>query len=456
MLYSLQYDSDQRLLFGGLTCSCGIVHQSPGQDVYVGTGLIGRIPDMVRSRRLGSKACLVCDRITYEVAGGNILELLRGAGFRVDLCLLDRAEAMEPDERAVGETALSLQPDTDFLVSVGSGSITDVTRAVAYIRGIPQVCVGTAPSMDGYTSAICPLLLRGAKIHRKGDCPEIIVCDLDILRTAPEWMFQSGVGDVLGKYIAKADWVLGSIINDETYCPACGQIVLDAVGKLVENPELIKARTSDGTRILIEALLLSGLTVMIIGHTRAVASVEHNIAHYWEMMQLARGVKPPPHGSSVGVSTLLLWPLFERFAQQDLSMLRDAGYIARLRQKRLAREQRVEWMLHAFGPSIGRTFMDENPEDFLTWDEQLRRATRASDRQRNIHEELKRMPSIDTIRGVMEKLGAPMTARDIGVPDDMLRLSLQCGKDYRSRYTLLKLLDETGLLDTYLSGLALS
>ena len=35
---------------------------------------------------------------------------------------------------------------------------------------------------------------------------------------------------------------------------------------------------------------------------RAVASVEHNIAHYWEMMQMFAGRPAPGHGASVGVA----------------------------------------------------------------------------------------------------------------------------------------------------------
>ena len=86
--------------------------------------------------------------------------------------------------------------------------------------------------MDGYTSAIAPLLLRGAKIHRNGKCPEIIVCDLDILKDAPMDMVVAGFGDVLGKYIAIADWRIGNIINDEIFCQACGDMVSDALQKL--------------------------------------------------------------------------------------------------------------------------------------------------------------------------------------------------------------------------------
>ena len=175
------------------------------------------------------------------------------------------------------------------MISVGSGSITDTVRLNAKRTGLPFVCVGTAASMDGYTSVVAPLLLRGIKIHRAGVCPEIIVCDIGVMRTAPLPMVQSGVGDVLGKYIAKADWQISRLINGEPYCPICGDIVTNAVNKLLENIDEIKSRSERGIQLLVEGLLLAGMTIMVIGNTRAVASVEHNIAHYWEMMQLYRG-----------------------------------------------------------------------------------------------------------------------------------------------------------------------
>ena len=154
-------------------------------------------------------------------------------------------------------------------------------RINAARTGLKFVSVATAPSMDGYASAVAPLLHRGVKIQRPAVCPDVIVCDLDVLSTAPMEMIASGVGDVLGKYIAKVDWQLGQIVNGEAYCPVCAGIVMDAVNALVQNVEEIAARTEKGMQVLIEALLLSGVTIMIIGHTRAVASVEHNIAQYW-------------------------------------------------------------------------------------------------------------------------------------------------------------------------------
>ena len=450
MPVTVGYDSDQRLFLDGLSCGCPFEHHIPTQDVYVGERLLDCLPDIVGRRISGKRALIICDRVTYEIAGGRVMNIMHSAGYQMDLCRIERVDTMEPDERAVGEVVMSMRPETELLVSVGSGSITDIVRAVAYLTGRPQVCVGTAPSMDGYTSAICPLLLRGAKVHRHGECPCVIVCDLDVLRAAPVEMFQSGIGDVLGKFIAKADWVIGGIINDEAYCPACGDIALDAAKRVLENPESIRARSREGTKMLIEALLLAGLTVMVIGNTRAVASIEHNIAHYWEMMQLARGAKPPAHGASVGIATLLVWPLYERFRDQDLGFLNNETYLENLRETMMTRRERETWMRHAFGPSIGDSFMAENPEDFLTWDERKRRALRALNRRKEIRAELERLPSYEDIRRAMLAVGMPTTAREIGIDDDMLRLSLRCGKDYRSRYTLMKLLDEVGLLNEYL------
>ncbi len=445
MPVTIGYDENSKLQISGIACDCPLEHHLPTQDIYVGTGLIKNIPGYIAARGMGKHCVLVADQTTYEIAGRAVEAALLHAGIQVVPCIIRREHPMDPDERACGEVLLSIQPETEFLISVGSGSITDTTRVNAARTKLPFVCIGTAPSMDGYTSVIAPLLMRGVKIHRAGPCPEIIVCDIDILRTAPIDMVRCGVGDVLGKYIAKADWMIGNIINDEPYCPVCGEIVTDAVNRLVDNVEEIQKRSEKGIRILIEALLLAGITIMIVGHTRAVASVEHNIAHYWEMMQLLKGNHPPAHGTSVGVATLLVWPLFQQFAKEDLSKLD----LEKIRKKRASREDRVKWMLHAFGEEAGRSIMQENPGDFLSWEEQKRRIIRARDRFGEIKAVIDNLPDFSRIKKAMEDLGAPLTAAELGIDDALLDTSMRCAKDYRTRYTLLKLIDELGLEPKY-------
>ncbi len=445
MSYKMSYDKDNRLIISDIVCACGSVHNKPDQDIYVGGGIIENTAGYIQKRAYGKNCVLVADNITWDIAGKKVSDLLKAAGFNVHDCVLKRKERLEPDETAVGEVFLALQPDTDFLVSVGSGSITDTTRVVAAKVKLPQVCIGTAPSMDGYTSSICPLTYRGVKIHRPGKCPEIIICDTDILKTAPMDMVCAGVGDVLGKYIAKADWKIGRAINDEVYCDVCGEIVTDALERLLNNIDEIKARSEKGIRLLTEALLLSGMTIMIIGHTRAVASVEHNVAHYWEMMQMFRGKPAPGHGASVGVSTLLVWPVFKRFAKEDLSLLDPDA----VRKGAISREARVEWMNRAYGPAA-QPIMDENEGDFLSWEEQERRIKRAQTRFGEIKQCIDEMPPVSVIEDAMRRLGAPMTPGELGIDTELLNTSMRCAKDYRTRYTLFKLISECGREDKYL------
>ena len=66
------------------------------------------------------------------------------------------------------------------------------------------------------------------------------------------------------------------------------------------------------------------------------------------------------------------------------------------------------------------------------------------------------MPPLEKIRDAMQRLGAQMTPADCGVDTELLNLSMHCAKDYRTRYTLFKTLDECGLLEEYLKDYPLN
>lgn len=445
MALRISYDADDRMILEGLECDCPCEHSVPTQDIYIGRELLPRLPGYIKKRSLGSHCVVVCDENTWRAAGKTVYETLLAAGFDAILLKFRRDGELVPDERTIGELLLTIQPETEFLVAVGSGSITDTCRVNAARCRLPFVSVGTAASMDGYTSVVAPLILNDVKIHRSGPCPEIIVCDLDVIATAPIEMVRSGVGDVLGKYIAIADWQIGNIINDEPYCPACGKIVLDAVNKLIENIDDIAARTEKGMRVLIEGLILAGITIMIVGHTRAVASVEHNIGHFVEMKTLERLGRSPSHGATVGAATLLVYPIFKKFAEADISGI-DVSAL-----RPVLPAARREFMLRTWGETAGETIMAENPDDFLTEAELQRRTARAQARYEDIKAVIDAMPAYDDIYSAMKRLGARLTLEELGVDRDIVNTAMHCAKDYRTRYSLFKTLDELGILDDYIS-----
>ena len=107
------------------------------------------VPSYIRKRGLGTHCVLVADQNTWPLAGKALTEQLTSTGFSVICCIIKRDGVMDPDERACGEVLLSIQPETEFLVAVGSGSITDTTRINAMRCKLPFVSIGTG-AVDGW------------------------------------------------------------------------------------------------------------------------------------------------------------------------------------------------------------------------------------------------------------------------------------------------------------------
>ena len=127
MSVKVTYDSDNRMILEGLECSCPCEHSSPTQDIYVGSDILRKLPGFIEKRGLGRHCVVVCDENTYKVAGKRVHEILTDAGFDAILLRFQREEELVPDERTIGELLLTIQPETEFLVAVGSGSTTTPT-----------------------------------------------------------------------------------------------------------------------------------------------------------------------------------------------------------------------------------------------------------------------------------------------------------------------------------------
>lgn len=77
------------------------------------------------------------------------------------------------------------------------------------------------------------------------------------------------------------------------------------------------------------------------------------------------------------------------------------------------REAREKWMRFAYGDAIAEEIMAENPGDFLTEEELVRRVERAKTRFAEIRAELKKLPPFERVDRAMRELGAPLTPAEI-------------------------------------------
>jgi glycerol-1-phosphate dehydrogenase [NAD(P)+] len=190
------------------------------------------------------------------------------------------------------------------VVSVGSGTLTDIGKAAAP-AGVPLITVQTATSVNGYSDPFSVLLRTGVKRTTPTRWPDVLVIDPAVLAGAPGELNRAGLGDLVSMFTCTADWYLaGAVGLDPTYSPAVaglnrryGERLLElAAGDLLSPDSLAE---------LARILTLSGIAMGVAGSTAPSSGMEHMISHLLEMAAAARGQASSYHGTQVGVATLV-------------------------------------------------------------------------------------------------------------------------------------------------------
>lgn len=432
---------DGKLWLDGISCDCRLSHALPEMDIYIDRGLIERCADCVTRSGLGRKVLIVADSVTAGVAANAIESALRGAGFACRLCVLPGKD-IEPTPGMVQFILSALDANTNFLLAVGSGVVTDLTRRSAFLARRPFAVFGTAASMDGYTSITSAMMIGGMKVSQYGKAARLLMFDTAILAAAPPLMQAAGVGDVVAKYNVLADWRLGRDVAGEHYCPLCAHLAETALAACTGSIEDIIACSEAGARVLIEALILAGLTVLIVGSTRPVASLEHNIAHHWEMTRMAEGGAALSHGISAGLGLV--------YALLFHDMLRNAGPAhtdkAAVKAGRMSKAQKRAFLKSSYPGRIGPKIIRVNKDWYLSWRRQKQRIAALISCHEQYKKDSESLPDYRDIIRIFQRMGAPASASQAGISPSLLTQTLLCAKDYRQRYSIASALDELGML----------
>ncbi len=339
---------------------------------------------------------LAADGNTYEAAGRELEHLLREAGLEVSLCLLEPAGTGDvvADEATIVHLMLAIEPGlTDALIAVGSGTIHDIVRFAGHRSGIPFISVPTAPSVDGFTSAGAPLIIRGIKKTVPAVPPTAIFADLNILMQAPQPLVAAGFGDMLGKYTSLFDWKFSHLTAGEPYNEQAALITERALASCVQYAGEIGQRTEAGITALMTALIESGIAMLLFGQSHPASGAEHHLSHYWEMEYLRRGHRALLHGAKVGVACAEISRLYHAAA--------DCG-----------------------------AYPAGEPEALRQHGEQVRAW-------------LADVPSEAEIRELLRQAGGPSSLEELGIDDELFASSLREAHHVRSnRHTLLRALNE--------------
>ncbi|NBX24068.1 MAG: iron-containing alcohol dehydrogenase, partial [Microbacteriaceae bacterium] len=136
--------------------------------------------------------------------------------FSVNRVVLGDENHLYADDSAL-DAATAALAGADGLVSVGSGTISDIAKVASHRAGnIPFVLVQTAASVDGYTDNVSVVLRAGAKRTIDSRWPDVVLADTEVIATAPKELNTSGFGELLSLFTAPADWWLASQVGTDS------------------------------------------------------------------------------------------------------------------------------------------------------------------------------------------------------------------------------------------------
>lgn len=286
--------------FGRLSLKFGINAEEKNSD--------GEYPIFLKNVK-GKRVCVLCDENTVNFTQ-DVFYLLSRNG---NICSLYVYPEREPvaDENAIA-SALHASNTSDYILAVGAGTLNDIAKYAGFLSDKKSGVYVTAPSMDGFSSGVTPLIEGGVKITKTAQAASDVLIDYDVIKTAPALMIGAGVGDILAKYCSLADWkisslLLGEELNDEAY-----SLMRVALSKCDGDVSRILKGEKEGLSSLMEALLVSGYSMMIAGNSRPASGAEHHMSHYLEMDFLRRGKRVPLHGIKVGLGTMVSLWLYKR------------------------------------------------------------------------------------------------------------------------------------------------
>ena len=432
------------LIGNKLDCECGNVHEMSTEYVVVEENAISKLPQIIK--KLGYKNILIIsDTNTNKVAGSKVNEALVNSKLNINSVIFDTSEKdLIPNEEAVGKILVHAQSGLEVIIAIGTGTLNDLAKFVSYKLNIPSMIVATAPSMDGFASTGAALIIENLKITYITDCPKVIIGDVNILKDAPIDMIVAGFGDIVGKYSALCDWKLSQLINNEYVCEVSYKMVEDSLKKCIKNTQGIKNREKDSIKNLMQALVLTGIAMSFVGNSRPASGSEHHLSHYFEMMFQFEGKEPVLHGVKVGISTVLAMKLRELFAETLINF--DEAIIKAENFKVAQWEKRVEELYKSAANGIIE-INEKNQTNSI--EKRLERIKFIRENLDKILKILKDVPSTEEINEILKSVGAPFNPIQVGINEKTLIDGIKMAKEVRTRYTILNLLSDIGVLDDF-------
>jgi len=261
--------------------------------VVTGPGVLEQIPAIIAELDIPERGLIVCDTNTLEIAGNQVIEYLEAGGHPMQKIEIAGANVDEL------ERVESFSDNIDFLVGLGGGRPIDLAKQAGFNNNIPFISIPTAASHDGFGSARASIRRDGRKTSMQAIPPIAVVADTEIISKAPKRLLGAGVGDIISNQTAVLDWKLaGQKADYSEYAAALSEMAAE----LVENDiAKVASGKEEGVRLVVKALISSGVAMSIAGTSRPASGGEHKFSHWLD----SNCETPALHGEQCGLGSIV-------------------------------------------------------------------------------------------------------------------------------------------------------
>jgi glycerol-1-phosphate dehydrogenase [NAD(P)+] len=263
------------------------------ERIFIGNEIISRIDEYFSELGLTGPFLIVTGSNVRRLIVSKILD-------KIPADVIEVQEANLDEVRKVEEFAK--KHESNVILGVGGGKAIDVAKFSAFELNKRFVSIPTSPSHDGITSPFAAIKGLGKPISMKAKEPTAIIADIDVLGSAPRRLINAGIGDTVGKIVAVRDWRLAAKLRGEYYGDYTASLALLSARHALNCTKIINKDLKYGVRLLVEALISSGVAMGMAGSTRPASGSEHLFVHAVEMLY----PEGPLHGELVGVGTIMM------------------------------------------------------------------------------------------------------------------------------------------------------
>lgn len=300
------------------------------ERIHIGPDALLQLPGVVADRGVPREVLVVMDDMPMRRAGEDLKELamrlVSSVSEAASTSRVDPLSQVDPtirtivlsDAHGVHTTTEMIDRvkkvigDSDVVVSVGSGTVTDITKHAVFEtesatgRQRYHVAVATANSVGAYTSELAVVTTNGVKRTVPSRLPDQLVLDTTILADTPEEYALGGIGDGAVGWCSLGDYRLAALCGMGKWEPLAPAVFLPILRSFLRQDESFTGGGIATADAMARTLASAGFVMSFAGESAPASGLEHVTSHMLDMAAAHNDRVIGNHGEQCGLATGLV------------------------------------------------------------------------------------------------------------------------------------------------------